>query len=106
MQTHLAELAIRAAQAVVHDGPDGPGRPDRVKTLTQTGEHDRFVVETGLVLGKVVSDRMPKHIGSGKALVDGGLERREMMSNLKLNLTDQRFGKFSSARKGDAVGPN
>ena len=32
---------------------------------------------------------MPKHIASGKvALVDGGLERRELMSNMKLNVTN------------------
>ena len=31
---------------------------------------------------------MPKHLQSGKiALVDGGLERRELMSNVKLNVT-------------------
>ena len=91
MQTHLADLAIKAAGSVVEQGPDGPqADPTRVKTLTQTGGSmtDSSLV-TGLVLAKKrVSDRMPKHLGSGKvALVDGGLERREMMSSVKLNVS-------------------
>ncbi|MEC9194892.1 MAG: TCP-1/cpn60 chaperonin family protein, partial [Candidatus Thermoplasmatota archaeon] len=90
MQDHLAGLAIQAARAVVEDRPDGAlADPTRVKILTQTGGTmtDSSLV-TGLVLAKKrVSDRMPKTLTSGKvALVDGGLERREMMSNVKLNV--------------------
>ena len=92
MQIHLAELAIKAATAVVEERPTGNvADPTRVKILTQTGGSmtDSSVV-TGLVLAKKrVSDRMPKHLSSGKiALVDGGLERREIMSNVKLNVSD------------------
>ncbi|DAC53813.1 MAG TPA: thermosome subunit [Candidatus Poseidoniales archaeon] len=91
MQTHLADLAIQAAGSVVEQGLDGPqADPTRVKTLTQTGGSmtDSSLV-TGLVLAKKrVSDRMPKHLGSGKvALIDGGLERRDMMSSVKLNVS-------------------
>ena len=90
MQVHLADLAIQAARAVVEERPDGKvADPTRVKILTQTGGSmtDSSLV-TGLVLAKKrVTDRMPKSLASGKvALVDGGLERREMMSNVKLNV--------------------
>lgn len=92
MQDHLAALAIQAAKAVVEERPDGQvADPTRVKILTQTGGSmtDSSLV-TGLVLAKKrVTDRMPKQITSGKiALVDGGLERREMMSNMKLNVAN------------------
>ena len=66
-----------------------PCRPNLAKIPAQTGGTmtDSSLV-TGLVLAKKrVSDRMPKTLTSGKvALVDGGLERREMMSNVKLNV--------------------
>ena len=92
MQHHLSALAIRAAQAVVEQRPSGPvADPTRVKILTQTGGSmaDSSLV-TGLVLAKKrISDRMPKQLSSGKiALVDGGLERRELMSNVKLNVSN------------------
>jgi chaperonin GroEL (HSP60 family) len=92
MQHHLAALAVQAAKAVVEQRPTGPlADPTRVKILTQTGGSmtDSALV-TGLVLAKKrVSDRMPKQLGSGKiALVDGGLERRDMMSNVKLNVSN------------------
>ena len=91
MQHHLAALAVQAAKAVVEQRPTGPlADPTRVKILTQTGGSmtDSSLV-TGLVLAKKrVSDRMPKQLPSGKiALVDGGLERRELMSNVKLNVS-------------------
>ncbi|MGB1766828.1 MAG: TCP-1/cpn60 chaperonin family protein, partial [Poseidonia sp.] len=92
MQHHLAGLAVKAAKAVVEERPSGVlADPTRVKILTQTGGSmsDSSLV-TGLVLAKQrVSDRMPKHLDSGKvALVDGGLERRELMSNVKLNVSN------------------
>ena len=91
MQHHLAALAVQAAKAVVEQRPTGPlADPTRVKILTQTGGSmtDSSLV-TGLVLAKKrVSDRMPKQLPSGKiARVDGGLERRELMSNVKLNVS-------------------
>jgi len=91
MQHHLATLAVQAAKAVVEQRPSGPlADPTRVKILTQTGGSmtDSSLV-TGLVLAKKrVSDRMPKQLLSGKiALVDGGLERRELMSSVKLNVS-------------------
>ncbi len=90
MQEHLAGLAIEAANAVAEERSDGVlADPTRVKILTQTGgsmTDSSFI--TGLVLAKKrVTDRMPKSLASGKvALVDGGLERREMMSKVKLNV--------------------
>ena len=92
MQVHLADLAIEAAKAIAEERPEGTlADPTRVKILTQTGGSmtDSSLV-TGLVLAKKrVTDRMPKTLTSGKiALVDGGLERREMMSNVKLNVSD------------------
>ena len=92
MQQHLAALAVQAAKAVVEERPSGTlADPTRVKILTQTGGSmtDSSLV-MGLVLAKQrVSDRMPKHLPSGKiALVDGGLERRELMSNVKLNVSN------------------
>ncbi len=92
MQRQLAALAIQAAKAVVEQRPSGTlADPTRVKILTQTGGSmaDSSLV-TGLVLAKKrVSDQMPKQLPSGKiALVDGGLERRELMSNLKLNVSN------------------
>ena len=91
MQHHLADLALEAAKAVLEERPNGPfADPTRVKILTQTGGSmtDSSLV-TGLVLAKKrATDTMPKHLQSGKiALVDGGLERRELMSNVKLNVT-------------------
>ncbi len=92
MQHHLAELALEAAQAIQEERPSGVVvDPTRVKILTQTGgsmTDSRLV--TGLVLAKKrVIDSMPKHLKSGKiALVDGGLERRELMSSVKLNVTN------------------
>ncbi|MCH1541305.1 MAG: hypothetical protein L7S56_07765 [Candidatus Poseidonia sp.] len=91
MQNRLAGLALEAASAVLMEGPNGPvADPTRVKILTQTGggmEQSHLV--TGLVLAKKrVSDGMPKHLKAGKvALIDGGLERREMMSDVTLNVT-------------------
>ncbi|MGB0951076.1 MAG: TCP-1/cpn60 chaperonin family protein, partial [Poseidonia sp.] len=90
MQEHLAGLAIEAANAVAEERSDGVlADPTRVKILTQTGGSmtDSSLI-TGLVLAKKrVTDRMPKSLASGKvALVDGGLERREMMSKVKLNV--------------------
>ena len=91
MQGHLAELAIEAASAVLEERESGKiADPTRVKILTQTGgsmTDSRLV--TGLVLAKKrVSSSMPKHLPSGKiALVDGGLERRELMSGVKLNVS-------------------
>ena len=91
MQQHLAQLAVEGARAVLEERPLGPvADPTRVKILTQTGgamTESRLV--TGLVLGKKrATDAMPKHIASGKiALVDGGLERRELMSDVKLNVS-------------------
>ena len=91
MQDLLATLAVEAGKAVLED-QDGARKadPTRVKILTQTGgamTDSRLV--TGLVLGKKrVNDAMPKHIKAGKvALVDGGLERRELMGNVTLNVT-------------------
>lgn len=91
MQDHLAQLAIEAAQAIIEERPNGTVvDPTRVKILTQTGGAmtDSHLV-TGLVLAKKrATDRMPKHLHSGKiALVDGGLERRELMSSVKVNVT-------------------
>lgn len=91
MQHHLATLAVQAAEAVVEQRSAGiVADPTRVKILTQTGGAmtDSSLV-TGLVLAKKrATDAMPKQIGSGKiALVDGGLERRELMSNVKLNVS-------------------
>ena len=91
MQHHMAALAVQAAKAVVEQRPSGPlADPTRVKILTQTGGSmtDSALI-TGLVLAKKrVSDRMPKQLPSGKiALVDGGLERKELMSNVKLNVS-------------------
>ena len=91
MQDLLATLAVEAGKAVLED-QDGARKadPTRVKILTQTGGAmtDSHLV-TGLVLGKKrVNDAMPKHIKAGKvALVDGGLERRELMGNVTLNVT-------------------
>lgn len=92
MQQHLAGLALEAAQCVLEQRASGLlADPTRVKILTQTGGSmtDSHLV-TGLVLAKKrATDTMPKHIGSGKvALVDGGLERRELMSNMKLNVSN------------------
>lgn len=91
MQQHLAGLALEAAQCVLEERASGQlADPTRVKILAQTGGAmtDSNLV-TGLVLAKKrATDAMPKHIGSGKiALVDGGLERRELMSNVKLNVS-------------------
>ncbi len=91
MQDLLASLAVEAGKAVL-ENQDGQRKadPTRVKILTQTGgamTDSRLV--TGLVLGKQrVNDAMPKHIKAGKiALVDGGLERKELMGNVTLNVT-------------------
>ena len=91
MQHHLAGLALEAAKAVLEERSSGPvADPTRVKILTQTGgSMTDSILVTGLVLAKKrATDAMPKHLQSGKiALVDGGLERRELMSNVKLNVT-------------------
>jgi chaperonin GroEL (HSP60 family) len=92
MQHHLADLALQAAKAVVEQRTSGlVADPTRVKILTQTGGAmtDSSLV-TGLVLAKNrATDSMPKHLKSGKiALIDGGLERRELMSKVKLNVTN------------------
>jgi len=91
MQDLLASLAVEAGKAVL-ENQEGQRKadPTRVKILTQTGgamTDSRLV--TGLVLGKQrVNDAMPKHIKAGKiALVDGGLERKELMGNVTLNVT-------------------
>jgi chaperonin GroEL (HSP60 family) len=91
MQVHLAGLAIDAAKAIVSTGSDGViADPTRVKILTQTGGSmtDSHLV-TGLVLAKKRAiDSMPKLLTAGKiALVDGGLERRNMMSDVSLNVS-------------------
>ena len=91
MQHHLARLAVEAADAIVERrGETVVADPTRVKVLTQTGgSMADSALTTGLVLPKNrTSDRMPKHLGSGKiAIVDGGLERRDLMSKVSLNVT-------------------
>ena len=91
MQEHLALLAVEAAKVIVSEGSTGTiADPTRVKILTQTGGSmtDSHLV-TGLVLAKKrVIRSMPKILKAGKvALVDGGLERRNMMSDLTLNVS-------------------
>ena len=92
MQHHLAELALQAAKAVLEQRAQGfVADPTRVKILTQTGgSMTDSSLTTGLVLAKKrATDTMPKHLKSGKiALIDGGLERRELMSKVKLNVTN------------------
>jgi chaperonin GroEL (HSP60 family) len=101
MQTLLAGLALEAAQAIqVTDIPGIVADPTRVKVLPQSGgsiEDTRLV--TGLVLAKNrIHQEMPRSIGSGKILLlDGGIERRSMMSDMKINVTSP--GVLESFRK-------
>lgn len=64
--------------------------PTRVKVLPQSGGSiaDTRLV-TGLVLTKNrIHDDMPRTIGAGKILlIDGGIERRSMKSDMKINVT-------------------
>lgn len=92
IQQHLAQLALQAAQAIVEQRPSGIlADPTRVKILTQTGGAmtDSSLI-SGLVLAKKrVHDGMPKTVLEGKiALIDGGIERRELMSSVKLSVTN------------------
>ena len=91
MQTHLAEVAHEAARAVVEErSGDTVADPTRVKVLTNVGGQmtDSHLV-TGLALPKKrVTSSMPRRLSAGRvALIDGGLERKGLMSDVKLNLT-------------------
>ena len=93
MQQHLADLAHDAARAVQEER-DGNvvADPTRVKVLTQVGgKMTDSNLTTGLVLlKKRVISSMPKRLKAGKvALIDGGLERKGLMSNVKLKVTNQ-----------------
>ena len=92
LQHHLADLAHRTARAIKEDR-DGVvvADPTRVKILTQIGgQMTDSALVTGLVLlKKRVISSMPKRLKSGKiALIDGGLERKGLMSDVKLNVTN------------------
>tara|TARA_B100001093_G_scaffold349099_1_gene333707 strand:- start:94476 stop:96065 length:1590 start_codon:yes stop_codon:yes gene_type:complete len=101
MQSLLATLALDAAQAVRFDDASGTSAdPTRVKVLPQAGgsiQDTRLV--TGLVLAKNrIHQEMPRSIGSGKILlIDGGIERRALMSDMKINVTST--GVLDSFRK-------
>ncbi|MCH1422296.1 MAG: hypothetical protein L7U62_02230 [Candidatus Poseidoniaceae archaeon] len=91
MQLLLSELAVQAAETILVQTPDGTvADPTRVKVLPQSGgtiSDTRLV--TGLVLAKNrIHDEMPRVVGAGKVLlVDGGIERRSMKSDMKINVT-------------------
>jgi len=91
MQTHLAEVAHQAAKAVVEERSGYVvADPTRVKVLTNVGGQmtDSHLV-TGLALPKKrVTSSMPRRLSAGRvALIDGGLERKGLMSDVKLNVT-------------------
>jgi chaperonin GroEL (HSP60 family) len=91
MQVLLAQLAIEAAENIHVQTAEGiVADPTRVKVLPQSGGSiaDTRLV-TGLVLAKNrIHDDMPRTIGAGKILlIDGGIERRSMKSDMKINVT-------------------
>ena len=91
MRMHLARLSVEAAEIIVEDQSGTIiADPTRVKVLSQSGGAitDSQLV-TGLVLAKKrILEAMPKKIGAGKILIiNGGIERRAMASEMKLNVT-------------------
>ena len=89
MQLLLAQLAVDAAEAIQMTTPAGiVADPTRVKILPQSGGsiNDTRLV-TGLVLAKNrIHEDMPRVAGAGKVLlVDGGIERRSMKNDMKIN---------------------
>ena len=91
MRMHLALLSVDAAD-IISEQQSGKiiADPTRVKVLSQSGGSitDSQLV-TGLVLAKKrILEAMPKKIGAGKILIiNGGIERRSMASEMKLNVT-------------------
>lgn len=91
MRAHLANLSLEAADAI-KESRNGTiiADPTRVKVLSQSGGivTDSNLV-TGLVLAKKrILEAMPKKMSAGKILlVNGGIERRAMASEMKLNVT-------------------
>ena len=92
MQLHLAQLAHQAARAIQEDREGHVvADPTRVKILSQIGgQMTDSALITGLVLlKKRVRSTMPKRLKAGKiALIDGGLERKGLMSSVKLKVTN------------------
>ena len=91
MRMHLARLSVEAAEIIAETQSDVTiADPTRVKVLSQSGGvvTDSQLV-TGLVLAKKrILEAMPKKIGAGKVLlINGGIERRAMASEMKLNVT-------------------
>ena len=91
MQLLLAKLAVEAAEAIQMETPNGiVADPTRVKILPQSGGsiNDTRLV-TGLVLAKNrIHEDMPRVAGAGKVLlIDGGIERRSMKNDMKINVT-------------------
>ena len=103
MQVLLSQLAVEAAEAIHVSTPDGKiADPTRVKILPQSGGsiNDTQLV-TGLVLAKNrIHEDMPRNVGAGKILlVDGGIERRSMNSDMNLKVTSPESWKVSVRRK-------
>ena len=91
MRIHLASLSVEAAEIIIETQSGITiADPTRVKVLSQSGGvvTDSHLV-TGLVLAKKrILEAMPKKIGAGKVLlINGGIERRAMASEMKLNVT-------------------
>ena len=88
MQEVVAKTALKAAEMVV----DSEGSIDisKIKLLSQTGgKIEDCRVFRGLMLPKKrISSNMKKEICDGKILlVDGGLEKKNVSTDLKLNIT-------------------
>lgn len=88
MQEVVAKTALKAAEMVV----DSEGSIDisKIKLLSQTGgKIEDCRVFRGLMLPKKrISSNMKKEISDGKILlVDGGLEKKNVSTDLKLNIT-------------------
>ena len=91
MQVLLSQLAVEAAEVIHVPSPDGTvADPTRVKILPQAGGsiNDTRLV-TGLVLAKNrIHEDMPRAVGAGKILlVDGGIERRSLNSDMNIKVT-------------------
>ncbi|NCG43314.1 MAG: hypothetical protein GWO84_07235 [Euryarchaeota archaeon] len=91
MRIHLSRLSVEAAEIIIETQSGVTiADPTRVKVLSQSGGvvTDSQLV-TGLVLAKKrILEAMPKKIGAGKVLLmNGGIERRSMASEMKLNVT-------------------
>ena len=101
MQETIADISLRAVKMIA----DGESiDPTKIKLISQTGGR---VEESSLVQGlmlpkKRIASEMPKEISEGKILlIDGGLEKRGVKGDLKLNVTDT--GVLESFRQQERV---